>query len=186
MAESGSRSSSPVVCRKVTSNFSFQGDVTIEEGLTALLVFFAMKSIHWILFLAVFSVTFAATPVKKIVPAKTSSKKAVTKKAVTKKAVRRTKGAASPMVTSSSRSHQAVPTPERYKEIQEALTAKGYLNSEPNGVWDARSTDALRQFQAENKLSPTGKLSSASLIGLGLGPKNTPTAIAPAPVVPQP
>jgi len=63
------------------------------------------------------------------------------------------------------------PTPERYKEIQQALAEKGYLKSEPNGVWDAQSTDALRQFQTDKQLSPTGKLSSASLIALGLGPK---------------
>jgi peptidoglycan hydrolase-like protein with peptidoglycan-binding domain len=65
------------------------------------------------------------------------------------------------------------PTPERYKEIQQALVDKGYLKSEPNGVWDAQSIDALRQFQTDHKLSVTGKISSASLIGLGLGPQNT-------------
>jgi hypothetical protein len=64
------------------------------------------------------------------------------------------------------------PTPERYRDIQQALVDKGYLKSAPNGVWDAQSTDALRQFQTDRKLSPTGKISSASLIALGLGPKN--------------
>ena len=79
------------------------------------------------------------------------------------------------------------PTPERYKEIQQALVEKGYLKSEPNGVWDAQSTDALRQFQTDKQLSPTGKLSSASLIALGLGPKTAavpsvqPPGPAPAP-----
>ena len=66
---------------------------------------------------------------------------------------------------------QQAPAPERYKEIQQALADKGYLKSEPTGVWNAESSDALRQFQTENNLSPTGKLSAASLIGLGLGPK---------------
>lgn len=65
------------------------------------------------------------------------------------------------------------PTPERYKEIQQALVDKGYLKSEPNGVWDAQSTDALMRFQTDKNLSPTGKLSSASLIALGLGPKTS-------------
>jgi len=77
------------------------------------------------------------------------------------------------------------PTPERYKEIQQALVEKGYLKSEPNGVWDAQSMDALRQFQTDQKLSVTGRISSASLIGLGLGPNiatpETPSAPASTP-----
>jgi len=86
---------------------------------------------------------------------------------------------------------QMTPTPERYKEIQQALADKGYLKSEPNGVWDAQSIDALRQFQTDQKLSVTGRISSASLIGLGLGPnaakEETPSAPAPiSPAVPAP
>jgi peptidoglycan hydrolase-like protein with peptidoglycan-binding domain len=76
---------------------------------------------------------------------------------------------------------QMAPTPQRYKEIQQALADKGYLKSEPNGVWDTESSEALRQFQTEHNLSPTGKLSSASLIGLGLGP----TTAAPLPDQPS-
>jgi peptidoglycan hydrolase-like protein with peptidoglycan-binding domain len=66
---------------------------------------------------------------------------------------------------------QAAPTPERYKEIQKALADKGYLKSEPSGVWDAESIDAMRQYQTDRNLEPTGKLSAAALIDLGLGPK---------------
>ncbi|MES1261031.1 MAG: peptidoglycan-binding domain-containing protein [Acidobacteriota bacterium] len=72
-----------------------------------------------------------------------------------------------------------MPTPERYKEIQEALAAKGYLKSEPNGVWDSQSSEALKQFQTDHNFSPTGKLSSASLIGLGLGPKTSTAPVIP-------
>jgi putative peptidoglycan binding protein len=81
------------------------------------------------------------------------------------------------------RNHQAAPTPERYKEIQQALVSKGYLKGEPNGVWDADSTDAMRRFQTDNKLDPSGKLNSRSLIGLGLGPQTPQT---PVPSVPSP
>jgi len=73
------------------------------------------------------------------------------------------------------------PTPERYREIQQALADKGYLKSEPNGVWDDQSAEALRQFQTDRKLSPTGKLSSASLIALGLGPKTSAAALSQPP-----
>lgn len=70
-----------------------------------------------------------------------------------------------------SRSYQQVPSPERYKEIQQALASKGYLQGEATGVWGPESVDALKRFQAEQNLMPDGKISSLSLIALGLGPK---------------
>src|SRR5437764_12839344 len=43
------------------------------------------------------------------------------------------------------RNRQLTPTPERYKEIQQALAAKGYLSAgEATGKWDDSSTDALK------------------------------------------
>ena len=69
------------------------------------------------------------------------------------------------------RTRQLAPNPERYKEIQQALAAKGYLNAAPSGVWDNESADALRRFQRDQNLEPSGKLNSMSLIALGLGPK---------------
>lgn len=75
---------------------------------------------------------------------------------------------------------QNTPTPERYKEIQQALADKGYLKSEPNGVWDAQSSAALEQFQSDRKLDASGKLTAASLIALGLGPSTAPIPPDPA------
>jgi peptidoglycan hydrolase-like protein with peptidoglycan-binding domain len=69
------------------------------------------------------------------------------------------------------RSYQQAPTPERYKDIQQALVSKGYFHGEPNGEWGPDSADALKHFQAEQNLTPDGKLTSLSLIALGLGPK---------------
>jgi peptidoglycan hydrolase-like protein with peptidoglycan-binding domain len=69
------------------------------------------------------------------------------------------------------RSSQQAPTPDRYKEIQQALVDKGYLHSEPNGEWGADSAEALKRFQADQNLTPDGKLNSLSLIAMGLGPK---------------
>lgn len=69
------------------------------------------------------------------------------------------------------RSYQTTPTPERYQEIQQALVSKGYFHGEPNGQWGADSIDALKRFQADQNLMPDGKISSLSLIALGLGPK---------------
>jgi len=65
---------------------------------------------------------------------------------------------------------QQHPTAERYKQIEEALAARGYLHTTPDGRWGPDSVEALRNFQAEHQLSPTGRLDAQSLIQLGLGP----------------
>jgi hypothetical protein len=78
------------------------------------------------------------------------------------------------------RNRQLAPTPQRYKEIQEALVAKGYLNPEDaNGTWTQTSVDALKKFQAVQNLDSTGKINSLSLIALGLGPKRETAAPKP-------
>lgn len=84
------------------------------------------------------------------------------------------------------RSVQLTPGAGRYKEIQQALAAKGYLKSEPTGVWDDQSIQALRQFQTDQKLDPTGKINAPSLIGLGLGPKFEDASVGPPPLARQP
>ena len=89
-----------------------------------------------------------------------------------------------------SRSYQQAPTADRYREIQQALASKGYFHGEPNGQWGSDSTDALKRFQSEQSLMPDGKITSLSLIALGLGPKRLtaksetaapPPAASPAP-----
>ena len=77
------------------------------------------------------------------------------------------------------RSRQLAPTPDRYKDIQSALATRGYLNQAPNGVWDAPSADALRRFQQDQSLEPSGKLNSLSLIALGLGAKRGAVVVPP-------
>jgi Putative peptidoglycan binding domain len=116
-----------------------------------------------------------------------TSKPAATRSTVgsrTGTAARRTTPAATPKrPTTSWRNRQALPTPDRYKEIQEALAAKGYLQPEDaSGRWDQASVEALKKFQADQKLDSTGKLNSLSLIALGLGPRYEP----PAPATPAP
>jgi len=77
------------------------------------------------------------------------------------------------------RTRQLQPTPERYRDIQRALLQKGYLTGEPTGVWSQESIDAMRRFQADQKLASTGKIDSLSLIALGLGPKHQTAQAAP-------
>jgi peptidoglycan hydrolase-like protein with peptidoglycan-binding domain len=116
-----------------------------------------------------FSVTFllAQTPTtaKKKAPAKSTTKKtASTKKSSSKKAPAKS--------APSWRNTQRTPTPERYKDIQQALATKGYLQTgSPNGVWDNSSVEALKKFQQDQNLEPSGKIDSLSLIALGLGPR---------------
>jgi hypothetical protein len=114
-------------------------------------------------------------------PANSSAKKATTKKGTSSKSLTKTAARKKSTKTAAAwHPRQMTPTPERYKEIQQALADKGYLKSEPSGVWDAQSIDALRQFQTDQKLSVTGRISSASLIGLGLGPNTAPPAETPS------
>jgi hypothetical protein len=72
------------------------------------------------------------------------------------------------------------PTSDRYKQIQDALAAKGYLTTPSNGVWDQQSVQAMQRFQQDQKLEPTGKLTARSLVALGLGPKDPAVTAVPA------
>src|SRR5215475_4625153 len=106
----------------------------------------------------------AEPPVKKKAPAKKGAATAAKKGAPGKK------GPAKKGVTW--RNRQLAPTPQRYHEIQDALVAKGYLKSEDaTGAWNQNSIDAMKKFQSEQHLDPSGKINSLSLIALGLGPK---------------
>jgi Putative peptidoglycan binding domain len=79
------------------------------------------------------------------------------------------------------RNRQVAPTPERYKEIQDALVAKGYLKREDaTSGWNQNSMDALKKFQADQNIESSGKINSLSLIALGLGPKRDSAATKPA------
>ena len=121
-------------------------------------------------------VSKAATP-----PGATAARVAPTKagpKTATTAARRGKKGSPAKRVTW--RNRQLAPTPQRYKEIQEALAAKGYLKPEDaNGTWTPASADALKKFQAGQNLDSTGKINSLSLIALGLGPRRESAAPKP-------
>jgi hypothetical protein len=83
--------------------------------------------------------------------------------------------------TTTWRNRQVAPSPERYKEIQDALVAKGYLKPEDvGGGWNQNSMDALKRFQGEQNIEASGKINSLSLIALGLGPKHDSNPSKPA------
>jgi hypothetical protein len=76
---------------------------------------------------------------------------------------------------------QQKPLPERLVEIEAALIRHGFLAGEADGVWDDASIEALKRFQERHDIKPTGKLSSLSLIALGLGPQRAPFQAAALP-----
>jgi peptidoglycan hydrolase-like protein with peptidoglycan-binding domain len=78
--------------------------------------------------------------------------------------------------TSSSRSArkpkpkgQKAPTPDRIREIQSALQREGALNAEPTGKWDDATIAAMKKYQENQGLNPTGKIDALTLNKLGLG-----------------
>jgi peptidoglycan hydrolase-like protein with peptidoglycan-binding domain len=64
---------------------------------------------------------------------------------------------------------QNVPTPDRIREIQSALSREGAFNGQPTGEWDDATVDAMRKFQEDHGLNPTGKIDAVTLNKLGLG-----------------
>lgn len=79
-------------------------------------------------------------------------------------------------------------SPERAREIQEALIKQNYLTGSPTGEWDAATQAAMQKYQADNGWQTKITPDSRALIKLGLGPDNsadgtllnTETASAPA------
>jgi hypothetical protein len=121
----------------------------------------------------------SVAPVAAKKPATTLQKNVAKKRAATL-AANHKRTPAKPAVTW--RNRQLQPTQERYKEIQQALAAKGYLQAEQaTGNWDQNSADALKQFQATQNIDASGKINSLSLIALGLGPKHEDTLPRPQP-----
>ena len=120
---------------------------------------------------------------KEVSPPSTSAKKSPapsTKKRTTRGTKSRSAKARVPKRPPGQRS----PSADRYREIQQALATKGYLKSEPNGNWDKDSQDAMRRFQADQHLDESGKITSRSLMALGLGPNHSANLELP-PAVPK-
>jgi len=77
-------------------------------------------------------------------------------------------------------SSQQHPTTDRYREIQQALSERGYFEGAPDGDWRPSSIDALKRFQRDQNLDDDGKIGALSLIALGLGPKRAAPATQPS------
>jgi peptidoglycan hydrolase-like protein with peptidoglycan-binding domain len=118
----------------------------------------------------------AKSATKKSNPPKAAAKKTTPKKTTAKKTTARRKP-----VRRRAPARQSVPEKDRIREIQQALTERGYP-VDPTGAWGPQSAAALKQFQEDHNiknLSGRGKLDSLTLIALGLGPKHGPNASPP-------
>jgi len=84
---------------------------------------------------------------------------------------------------------QMAPTPDRIREIQSALKREGALEEEPTGKWDNTTVEAMKKYQGDHGLSPTGKIDALTLQKLGLGSetvgKGAPIPSAPSAVPPS-
>lgn len=149
----------------------------------------------WLLLLvaiASFGLTAGAAPVKKqAAPAKKKIVAASPKQKYAAASSRYRAKRAAPVVRGRGRSPRPVvvakrsygqgsPSDDRYTEIQQALVGKGYLQGEPSPDWGPQYADALKRFQKDQNLPPNGKITSLSLIALGLGPKRDVKSVATA------
>lgn len=62
---------------------------------------------------------------------------------------------------------------ERVTEIQQALIKLGYLEGPASTQYDEKTVQAMKRFQADNKLSGTGQPSAHSLKKLGVSKRST-------------
>lgn len=131
----------------------------------------------------------AATKKRSVSVKKSASKTAARKRAPARKATARKRTSSAKRSTTARRARavrrraptraarfrgQQSPSSARLIEIQQALQSGGFLAGEPNGKWDDASTSAMKRFQEEHDIAPTGKINALSLIALGLGPKRGP------------
>jgi peptidoglycan hydrolase-like protein with peptidoglycan-binding domain len=88
-------------------------------------------------------------------------------------------------------SSQKAPTADRIREIQSALKNQGAYDGELTGKWDDSTVDAMKKYQENRGLNPTGKIDALTLNKLGLGAGTagkgapTPTASSTDPSIPS-
>ncbi len=68
-------------------------------------------------------------------------------------------------------------SPERVRQIQQALASAGYFHEKPDGIWGPVTSDAMRHYQEANGFTPTGLPEAKPLMKLGLGPHPLPPGL---------
>jgi peptidoglycan hydrolase-like protein with peptidoglycan-binding domain len=91
--------------------------------------------------------------------------------AATQSSAKKKKGATSKKKVKPTAHGQKTPTPDRVREIQDALNRQGVFDGQPTGKWDDATVDAMKKFQDKHGINPTGKIDASTLNKLGLGPE---------------
>jgi peptidoglycan hydrolase-like protein with peptidoglycan-binding domain len=89
--------------------------------------------------------------------------------AAAQSSVKKRKSASSKKRSKPTARGQKAPTPDRIRDIQSALKREGALDGEPTGKWDGATVDAMKKYQGDHGLNPTGKIDALTLEKLGLG-----------------
>jgi murein L,D-transpeptidase YcbB/YkuD len=100
--------------------------------------------------------THSTTPHSTTGHSTTAKKSSHSGKSTAHKATRKVKG-------------QAIPSPDRINEIQQALAKNNAFPGTPSGKWDDTTVDAMKKFQSAHGLNPSGKIDALTLQKLGLG-----------------
>lgn len=58
--------------------------------------------------------------------------------------------------------------PGTVRDVQRALSQRGYFSGQADGDWNEQSKQALREFQRAQGLEPTGQFDQQTLSALGL------------------
>lgn len=114
---------------------------------------------------------FAATASKTSIKATSSKSASKTKKSTTAHS-RKKRGKRTAKSSWKSRGQKSISS-DRTREIQEALIRENYLTGQPNGIWDSRTQEACRKYQAVNGWQTKVLPDSRALIKLGLGPDHS-------------
>jgi peptidoglycan hydrolase-like protein with peptidoglycan-binding domain len=62
-------------------------------------------------------------------------------------------------------------SPDQIRQLQQALNENGFNAGEVDGVFGARTREALKRFQTQAGLPPTGELDAQTLTAVGHGDK---------------
>ncbi len=73
-----------------------------------------------------------------------------------------------PAAVAEQTSGAGIQSPEHVRDVQQALSQKGFNPGEIDGVWGNRTISAVREFQKQQGLDATGSLNPQTTSALGI------------------
>lgn len=71
--------------------------------------------------------------------------------------------------SSSAQEKAMTKNPDTVKQVQHALSDKGFYKGPDDGKWGRKTISALKRFQTAQGMKATGRLDQATLTSLGIG-----------------